>query len=135
MRHALLAAVFGSASLAFGLNGEIGIHDPSTVVLAGGKYYTFGTGGTALVSDDGWTWRRGTARPHRGVAPDVIHIGDRKTVVDDGVSKRLTLKKGPNVVRAAIVNAGGATDFCARFLDSQDKPLTEFTVNLGVTRQ
>jgi len=27
--------------------------------------------------DDGWTWRRGTALPRRGLAPDVIHLGDR----------------------------------------------------------
>lgn len=55
---------------------------------------------------------------------EVIGIyNDRQTVIDDGVSKRLTLKKGPNVVRCAIVNGGGATDFCARFLDSEDKPL------------
>jgi hypothetical protein len=57
--------------------------------------------------------------------------GDRQTVIDDGVSKRLTLKKGPNIVRAAIVNGGGATDFCARFLDAEDKPLKEFTVSLS----
>jgi hypothetical protein len=57
--------------------------------------------------------------------------GDRQTVIDDGVSKRLTLNKGPNVVRAVIVNGGGATDFCARFLDSDDKPLNGFTVNLA----
>jgi hypothetical protein len=56
--------------------------------------------------------------------------GDRQTVIDDGVSKRLTLKKGPNVVRAAIINAGGATDFCARFLGPDDKPLKEFTVSV-----
>jgi len=55
---------------------------------------------------------------------------DRQTVIDDGVSKRLTLEKGRNVVRAAIVNGGGATDFCARFLGADDKPLTGFTVNL-----
>jgi len=62
---------------------------------------------------------------------EVIGIyGDRQTVIDDGVSKRLTLNKGPNVVRAAIVNGGGATDFCARFLDAQDKPLKEITVSL-----
>jgi hypothetical protein len=62
---------------------------------------------------------------------EVIGIyGDRQTVVDDGVSKRLTLKKGPNVVRAAIVNGGGATDFCARFLDAADKPITAITVTL-----
>ncbi len=62
---------------------------------------------------------------------EVIGIyGDRQAVIDDGVSKRLTLEKGTNVVRAAIVNAGGATDFCARILDADDRPLTRFTVKL-----
>jgi hypothetical protein len=62
---------------------------------------------------------------------EVIGIyGDRQAVIDDGVSKRLTLEKGRNIVRAAIVNAGGATDFCARILDADDRPLTRFTVNL-----
>jgi len=60
---------------------------------------------------------------------------DRQTVIDDGVSKRLTLKKGPNIVRAAVVNAGGATDFCARFLDADDKPLKGFTVTVGEVRK
>jgi hypothetical protein len=63
---------------------------------------------------------------------EVIGIyGDRQAVIDDGVSRRLTLNKGPNIVRAAIVNGGGATDFCARFLDAEDKPIKEITVNLG----
>ena len=63
---------------------------------------------------------------------EVIGIyGDRQTVIDDGVSKRLILNKGPNVVRAAIVNGGGATDFCARFLDAEDKPLEDYSVSLG----
>lgn len=62
---------------------------------------------------------------------EVIGIyNDRQTVIDDGVSKRLTLKKGPNVIRAAIVNAGGATDFCARFLDGEDRPITGLTISL-----
>jgi hypothetical protein len=60
----------------------------------------------------------------------VAIYGDRQTVIDDGVSKRLTLKKGPNVVRAAIVNGGGATDFCARFLDREDRPLKALTIRL-----
>lgn len=65
---------------------------------------------------------------------EVIGIyGDRQTVIDDGVSKRLTLRKGPNVVRGAIVNGGGATDFCARFLDTNNKPLKGFTVTLDAT--
>jgi len=61
---------------------------------------------------------------------EVIGIyGDRQTVIDDGVSKRLTLNKGPNIVRGAVINGGGATDFCARFLDADDKPLKGFTVS------
>jgi hypothetical protein len=63
---------------------------------------------------------------------EVIGIyGDRQAVIDDGVSKRLTLTKGLNVVRCAVVNGGGATDFCARFLDKDDAPVKSFTVNLG----
>ena len=56
---------------------------------------------------------------------------DRQTVIDDGVSKRITLKKGPNIVRAAVVNAGGATDFCARFLDAGGKPIPGLTITLA----
>jgi hypothetical protein len=55
---------------------------------------------------------------------------DRQAVIDDGVSKRLTLKKGRNVIVAAIVNGGGATDFCARFLDANDQPIKGLTVSL-----
>ena len=62
---------------------------------------------------------------------EVVGIyGDRQTVIDDGVSRRLTLKKGPNVIRAAIVNGGGATDFCARFLDAEDRPWKALTIRL-----
>jgi hypothetical protein len=62
---------------------------------------------------------------------EVIGIyNDRQTVIDDGVSKRLTLNKGPNVIRAVIVNAGGATDFCARFLDANDTPVKGIVVSL-----
>ena len=65
---------------------------------------------------------------------EVIGIyGDRQTVIDDGISKRLILKKGPNVVRCAVVNGGGATDFCARFLDKDDAPAKNFIVNLTKT--
>jgi hypothetical protein len=59
--------------------------------------------------------------------------GDRQTVIDDGVSKRLTLKKGPNVVRCVVINGSGASDFCARFIDANDKPIKNFTLSLGDT--
>jgi hypothetical protein len=63
---------------------------------------------------------------------EVIGIyGNRCTVVDDGVSKRLTLKKGMNVIRGGIVNASGAADFCARILDSEDKPLKGYAISLS----
>jgi hypothetical protein len=55
---------------------------------------------------------------------------DRQSVIDDGVSKRLTLKQGANVIRAAVINAGGATDFCARFLDEHDRPVKTLTATL-----
>lgn len=67
---------------------------------------------------------------------EVIGIyNDRQTVIDDGVSKRITLKKGQNIIRAAIVNAGGATDFCARFLDHDDKPIQKLTITTPEARQ
>ena len=58
-------------------------------------------------------------------------FNDRQTVIDDGVSRRVTLRKGANVIRAAIVNAGGATDFCARIVDEAGDPLRTFTVTLS----
>ena len=67
---------------------------------------------------------------------EVIGIyNDRQAVIDDGVSKRLTLMQGPNVVRAAIFNAGGATDFCARFLDGENNPVKGITMSLDENRK
>ncbi len=57
--------------------GKPWIHDPSTVMECDGKYYTFGTGGGGLISEDGWTWNPGAERPGGGAAPDAIKIGDR----------------------------------------------------------
>jgi hypothetical protein len=63
--------------------------------------------------------------------PVIALNDDRQAVIDDGVSKRVTLKQGRNVIRAAIINGGGATDFCARFLDPNDKPIPGLTVSLS----
>jgi hypothetical protein len=65
---------------------------------------------------------------------EVIGIyNDRQAVIDDGVSKRLTLKKGANVIRAAIINGGGATDFCARFLDEDGNSVKGITISLDAS--
>src|SRR5574344_1100343 len=57
------------------------IHDPSTVQECDGKYFTFGTGGGGLISDDVWTWKSGGVRPGGGAAPDAIKIGNRYLVI------------------------------------------------------
>ena len=67
--------------LALGQIGKPFIHDPSTVVECDGKFYTFGTGGGGLISEDGWTWNGGGVRPGGGAAPDAMKIGDRYLVV------------------------------------------------------
>src|SRR6188768_60987 len=97
MLQKLLLCVATTLALpAIALDGEILIHDPSTVIVHAGRYYTYGTGNglPILTSDDGWTWRRtgslmsalpdgkpGAAVLARGGnntwAPDVIHIGDK----------------------------------------------------------
>ena len=54
--------------------------------------------------------------------------GDRRMVKDDAVSRRLTLKKGRNILRGAIINGPGMSDFCVRFIDEQGKPVKNFKV-------
>jgi arabinan endo-1,5-alpha-L-arabinosidase len=69
-----------STSPAWALDGAPYLHDPSTVMECSGKFYTFGTGGGGLISEDGWTWQPGAVRPGGGAAPDVIKIGERYLV-------------------------------------------------------
>lgn len=54
--------------------------------------------------------------------------GDRRMVADDAMSKRITLKKGRNIIRGAIINGPGMSDFCVRFVDDKGVPVTDFTV-------
>ncbi len=57
-------------------------------------------------------------------------FGDRRMVMDDCVSKRLTLAKGPNVIRGAVINGPGISDFCVRFIDENGEPIKDITVSL-----
>ena len=54
--------------------------------------------------------------------------GDRRMVEDDGTSARLTLKKGTNVLRCAVINGPGLSDLCARFIDEKGNPITNYKV-------
>ena len=55
--------------------------------------------------------------------------GDRRMVKDDGTSKRISLKKGANILRGMIINGPGMSDFCVRFIDESGKPITNFTIS------
>ena len=55
--------------------------------------------------------------------------GDRRMVKDDAMSPRLTLKKGRNELRGAIINGPGMSDFCVRFLDENLKPVTNYSIH------
>ena len=54
--------------------------------------------------------------------------GDRRMVKDDAMSPRLTLKKGRNILRGAIINGPGMSDFCVRFVDEKGNPVTNYKV-------
>ena len=53
---------------------------------------------------------------------------DRRMVADDGMSKRITLKKGKNIVRAAVINGPGMSDMCARFYNEDGTILKNYTI-------
>jgi len=54
--------------------------------------------------------------------------GDRRMVVDDGMSSRITLKQGRNVLRCAVINGPGLSDMCVRFLDEKGNPITNLEI-------
>ncbi|MBR5072473.1 MAG: acetylxylan esterase [Bacteroidales bacterium] len=58
----------------------------------------------------------------------ILLSGDRRMVVDDCVSKKITLKAGRNIIRGAVINGPGMSDFCIRFLGEDGKPVTNLTV-------
>jgi arabinan endo-1,5-alpha-L-arabinosidase len=96
LRKILSCALAALSIPAYSLDGEVLVHDPSTVVVEAGRYYTFGTGSglPILTSEDGWSWRRagsllaalpdGKPGPeviakggNNSWAPDVIRVGDK----------------------------------------------------------
>lgn len=55
---------------------------------------------------------------------------DRHMIVDDVVSKRLTLHKGRNILRCGLINGPGLSDFCVRFIDEDGRPIRALTTRL-----
>ena len=61
-------------------------------------------------------------------AEALILSGDRRMVMDDGASKRITLKKGRHVITGAVINGPGMSDFCVRFIDEQGNPVMNYQI-------
>jgi hypothetical protein len=55
---------------------------------------------------------------------------DRRMVMDDVVSKRLTLEKGKNIIRGAVINGPGLSDFCVRLIDEKGQPVKDITLSV-----
>jgi hypothetical protein len=58
----------------------------------------------------------------------ILLSNDRRMVVDDCVSPKLTLHKGKNIVRGTVINGPGMSDFCIRFYDENGNIFKDFTV-------
>src|ERR1035437_1158784 len=88
-----LLPVFAAMS-SFALDGAIGIHDPSTVAVCDGNYYTFGTGRgiSILTSSNGFNWQRGG------------RIFDR---IPDSVKQFVPKNDGQGVWAPDIIKVGG----------------------------
>jgi hypothetical protein len=55
-------------------------------------------------------------------------FGDRRMVMDDVVSQALTLHKGRNIVRGAVINGPGLSDFCVRFVNPNGQPIRDISL-------
>ena len=55
--------------------------------------------------------------------------GDRDMIADNGTSARLTLKKGKNIIRGAVINGPGMANFCVRFLDEKGTPVKNLSIS------
>jgi hypothetical protein len=58
-------------------------------------------------------------------------FGDRRMVMDDVVSQPLTLHKGKNIIRGAVINGPGLSDFCVRFIDEDGHAVRDISIDLG----
>jgi hypothetical protein len=59
----------------------------------------------------------------------LILSGDRDMIVDNVTSPLLTLKKGRNIIRGAVINGPGMCNFSVRLLDEKGLPVKNFTIS------
>jgi hypothetical protein len=76
---------------------------------------------SAGVNSGGMFWLNGNEA--------LILSGDRDMIVDNVTSPLLTLKKGKNVIRGAVINGPGMCNFAVRFLDEKGSPVKNFSIS------
>jgi hypothetical protein len=77
----------------------------------------------SIGSDDDSLWRLN--------GQELIRVFEGRGIEkDQNKSEAVTLKKGVNVLTFAVINGVNPTSGCARFLDSNDKPVTGITVSV-----
>lgn len=59
----------------------------------------------------------------------MVLSGDRDMVVDNVTSPLLTLKKGKNIIRGAVINGPGMCNLCFRFVDEKGMPVKNFSIS------
>jgi arabinan endo-1,5-alpha-L-arabinosidase len=100
MHASIVRLIYATAVLAFltttahALDGMIGVHDPSTVIMCDGNYYVYGTGRgiSVLTSSNGFDWQRGQK------------VFDR---IPDSVKQFVPLNDGQNVWAPDIIQLNG----------------------------
>lgn len=58
----------------------------------------------------------------------LLMSSDRRMVMDDCMSRRLTLKKGRNIIWGAVINGPGMSDCCVRFVDEAGNPVRNIKI-------
>lgn len=76
---------------------------------------------TAGVNSGGMFWLNGQEA--------LILSGDRDMIVDNVTSPLLTLKKGKNIIRGAVINGPGMCNFAVRFVDEKGLPVKNFSIS------
>jgi hypothetical protein len=56
--------------------------------------------------------------------------GDRRMVKDDALSSRISLHRGRNILRGAIINGPGMSDFCVRLVNEKGQPITNYQISI-----
>lgn len=76
---------------------------------------------TAGVNSGGMFWLNGQEA--------LILSGDRDMIVDNVTSQPLTLRKGKNIIRGAVINGPGMCNFAVRFVDEKGLPVKNFSIS------